>query len=59
MTKINLNTFLLADYETKHNLLLNAELDERSRICLQWANAFKAAGATISDEQVLYVYHMK
>ncbi|MGA2259878.1 MAG: hypothetical protein ABSH28_00415 [Acidobacteriota bacterium] len=55
--RINLGQWVKANVIQRQEWLqTGVELDDTSRMVLNWAYAFKDAGAYISDEQTLKVY---
>ena len=55
--RINLEQWVKANVIQRQEWLqTGVELDDTSRMVLNWAHAFKDAGAHISDEQMLKVY---
>ncbi|MBZ5497767.1 MAG: hypothetical protein LAP85_15295 [Acidobacteriia bacterium] len=55
--QINLRQWMQANLIQRQEWLqVGVELDDSSRIALNWAYAFKDAGAHISSEQILTVY---
>jgi hypothetical protein len=55
--RINLGQWVKANVIQRQGWLqTGVELDDTSRIALNWTYAFKDAGAHISDEQMLKVY---
>jgi hypothetical protein len=55
--QINLRQWMQANlFQRQEWLQAGVELDDSSRIALNWAYAFKDAGAQISSGQILTVY---